>query len=161
MIAAARSAPARFPSQTMAQLRKSSGQPIRFDALAQIMRMFPVKSSAPQQSTSTNPKQKHKPPTTRWAPKGSEVSPKNVQKYMAPKAMNAPASMADTKHLTVGRLAFVHPMVSAFASVAAGDKASGVSADRSSLLIGPPPLRYSLTPYHRPLPSERLAKTTA
>ena len=69
------------------------------------------------------------------------VSPRKVQKYMAPKPMKAPASMADTKHLAPPMEALVTPMVSALASVAAGASSSGLMDSRSSFTIdmGVPP----------------------
>ena len=63
------------------------------------------------------------------------VSPRNVQKYMPPKPMKAPASMADTKHLAPPMEALVTPTASALASVAAGASASGLMDSRSSFTI--------------------------
>ena len=68
------------------------------------------------------------PPTMRCAANGIVGSPKNTQKYMPPNAMNAPASIADTKHLPVAIPAFVTPMPSVLASVSAGESASGFIA---------------------------------
>ena len=52
-------------------------------------------------------------------------SPKNTMKYVAPKPMNAPASIADTKHFATPIFDFVTLMPSAFARVSAGESSSG------------------------------------
>ena len=63
--ATATSAPARLPSHTSAQFFAMAPSVIFLLANAHTISMLPVNSSAPQQSTSTRPRLKHRPPTTR------------------------------------------------------------------------------------------------
>ena len=111
------SEPARFPSHTIAQLRASWPEPIFFENSEHTISELPVKSSAPQQSTSTRPKQKQAPPPARCTAKGSDESLVNRQKNIAPKPMKAPASIAATNMRPAGIEPFEMPRVSAFASV--------------------------------------------
>ena len=105
---------------------------IRPDAFAQTIRTFPVNSSAPQHSTSTRPRQKHRPPTTRCTANGMLESLRKMQKYMPPNAMNAPANTDRTRSFDVAMVALPTPSASAFASTSAGDSASGFNGSRSS-----------------------------
>ena len=133
--ASATSAPARLPSHTSSQLPNRDLQPIRPDAFAHTRSTLPVNSSAPQHSTSTSPRQKQSPPTARCTANGMEGSPRNTQKYSAPNAMNAPASIADAKHFAFGMAALASPTFSAFSAISAGDSASGLSVWISSCIM--------------------------
>ena len=117
-----------MPSHTMTQLRTKPPSLIFFEARPVTMSMLPVNSSAPQHSTSTRPKLKQMPPTMRWAANGTAESPRNTRKYVAPNAMNAPASIASTKHFAPAIPALPTASVSAFASISAGPSASDRSA---------------------------------
>ena len=99
------------------------------------MGTLPVNSSAPQHSTSTSPRQKQSPPTARCTANGTAGSPRNTQKYSAPNAMNAPASIADAKHFAFGMAALASPTFSAFSAISAGDSASGLSVWISSCIM--------------------------
>ena len=80
------------------------------------MRLLPVNSSAID-ITYRSPRQKQMPPTMRCAANGMAGSPRNTAKYVAPNAMNAPASIAETKHRPASMPALPTPSASAFASV--------------------------------------------
>ena len=69
--------------------------------LRQIQRVVAV-SQFVAASTRHRPRQKHKPPTRRCTPKAMVVSPRKVQKYMPPKPMKAPASIAATNMRPAG-----------------------------------------------------------
>ena len=125
--AIAASEPARFPSHTRPQFPSTARHGTRPETLEHTMSTLPVNSSAPQQSTSTRPRQKHTPPTSRCTAKGSVASERNVQKNMPPNPMNAPASIAETKHLPIGRAAFAHAASSTRFSTSVGEKASNPS----------------------------------
>ena len=118
-------APAKLPSHTTTQALSIWAKVIFLLLSAQTISELPVNSSAPHTSTSTRPRQKHRPPTTRWAPQPSVLSLKNTVKNRPPKAINAPANIANRKAFATGRLALVTPAASVLASIAAGARQSG------------------------------------
>ena len=89
----------------------------------ELLRLLPVKSSAPHRMTSISPTGKSAAPislaTRLWnASPPAEVARMNT---CAPKPMNTPASMPSTSILPVLRFAFLTPLLIQISAISAGE----------------------------------------
>jgi hypothetical protein len=87
-------------------------------AHAMTIRLLPVKSSAPPTTTSTRPRLKTTPASTRMDPEGESPAPARATvKKTAPSAMKAPARTLRTESAERSKAAFRAPASSARSAI--------------------------------------------
>ncbi len=95
-----------------------------------MIRLLPVKSSAPATTTRIRPRQNTSPPNNFVIPKGSTpaVPAVTVVAKTAPRAINAPARTASKNVLMASMFALFNPTCSALTAIAGGSRASKVGS---------------------------------
>jgi hypothetical protein len=97
--------------QTSVQLRNTSDDVICRRPRPAARRLLPVNSSAPATTTSSNPREKTRPPTSCVAAKPSVVSAPTITNSIEPRPMKAPASTPSISRGSVAMRAFATPTV--------------------------------------------------